>query len=281
VLRSLCVLSALLAACSNQRSAPGGATGPVTITRPRIVAHRGASIDAPENTLAAFRRAWELGVECVELDVRLTRDGAVVVIHDDTTARTAGVDRPVAAQTLAEIRALDAGAWRGARFAGEKIPTLAEAIATIPSGGTLFVELKTGPADAKAVADVIRAEKPGARGASIALQSFDPDSLAALAAALGGGVPTFWDVDPPTGADGRPQPYVHATIDDASAHGFTGLALDYRYVTDEFLAAARTAGLFMDVWTINDATDLAAWAAKDVLWVETDRPDLAPSAAAR
>jgi glycerophosphoryl diester phosphodiesterase len=249
----------------------------VTITRPRIVAHRGASVDAPENTLAAFRRAWELGVECVELDVRLSRDGAVVVIHDATTARTAGVDRPVVEQTLAELRALDAGSWRGARFAGEKIPTLAEAIATIPRGGTLFVEQKTGPADAQAVADVIHAANPGARGASIALQAYDAGALAALAAAVGGGVTTFWDVDPPVGPDGAPGPYAHTAIDDALARGFTGLALDHRFVTDDFLAAARTAGLAMDVWTVNDAGELAAWAARDIRWLETDRPDLAPT----
>jgi glycerophosphoryl diester phosphodiesterase len=268
----------LAAACSTPGAPAGPGPDPVTITRPRIVAHRGASLDAPENTLAAFRRAWEQGVECVELDVRLTRDGGVVVIHDATTARTAGVDRPVVEQTLAEVRALDAGSWRGERFAGEKIPTLAEVIATIPRGGTLFVELKTGPGDAKAVADVIREANASARGASIALQAYDAEALAALAAAVGGNVPTFWDVDPPAGPDRMPAPYTVAPIDTALARGFTGLALDHRFVTDDFLAAAHTAGLAMDVWTVNDAADLAAWSARDVRWLETDRPDLAPSA---
>src|SRR5690242_159422 len=116
------VLIAGLLACSSSVPSPtpppDPPNGPVAlpITRPRIVAHRGASAEAPENTMSAFRRAWELGVECVELDVHVTRDGETVVIHDDTTERTGGRDRAVAAQTLAELRELDVGGWKASRF---------------------------------------------------------------------------------------------------------------------------------------------------------------------
>ena len=236
------------------------------VTRPRLVAHRGASLEFPENTLAAFRRAWELGVECVELDMHVSKDGEVVVIHDASTKRTAGRDREVADQTLAELRALDVGR-------GEKIPTLAEALASIPPGRTLFLELKTASSTIPAVTRAIAAHDPRPRGGQLALQAFDADALAALAKALPG-VPAYWDVDPPVGDDRRVLPYPRELVAEATARGFAGLALDYRAVTDEFLAAAREAKVLVDVWTVNDAGELARWLATDVRWVETDRPEL-------
>jgi glycerophosphoryl diester phosphodiesterase len=250
---------------------------PMSITRPRIVAHRGASFDAPENTLAAFRLAWQLGCEAIELDVRTTKDGHVVVIHDETTERTGGgVDRPVADQTLAEIRALDAGGWKGSTYAGETIPTLADVLATVPRGGAVFVEIKSGIETVPAVAAAIAAGDPSPRGGAVLLQSYDADVLAALSRAVPN-APAYWTVDPPD--DGR---YDRSVIDEAKARGFAGLALDYRGVDDEFVHAVRDAGLALDVWTINDAPTLSEWAARSgVRWIETDRPDLSPTTSPR
>jgi glycerophosphoryl diester phosphodiesterase len=250
------------------------------VTRPRIVAHRGASHEAPENTLAAFRRAWDLGVECVELDVRLTRDGEVVVIHDDTTRRTAGRDRAVADQTLAELRTLDAGGWKSAAFAGERIPTIAEAMATIPRGGTMFIEIKSGVETAPAVARAIAAADPRPRGAALALQGYEPAALAKFAAELPG-APAYWTLDPPLDEQGRAAPYPVAIVAEARRLGFAGLALDYRAVTPALLDAAREARVILDVWTVNDAPALAEWYATDIRWIETDRPELAPERIAR
>lgn len=241
--------------------------------RPRIVAHRGASHEAPENTVAAFKRAWALGVEAVELDVHVTRDGEVVVIHDATTLRTGGVDRPVAEQTLAELRTLDVGGWKHIKYKGERIPTLAEALVTIPGGRTMFVEIKTGKQTAPAIAKVIKQAQP--TSVSIALQGFDPDSLAALAAELPD-TPAYWTVDPPRDARDQPLPYPVELIEQTKRRGFAGLALDYRGVTDELLAAASKADIVVDVWTLNDTALLADWRGRDVRWIETDRPELAP-----
>src|SRR5262245_4724666 len=91
-----------------------------------IVAHRGASYDAPENTLASLKLAWEQKADASEFDVFLSKDGKIVVIHDADTKRTAGVDKKVVSQTLDELRALDVGSWKNAKFKGEKIPTLDE-----------------------------------------------------------------------------------------------------------------------------------------------------------
>ena len=272
-------LSASLLAVSASCSSGGPASPPTPppLPRPRIVAHRGASHDLPENTLAAFRRAWELGVEGIELDVHTTRDGEVVVIHDPTGRRTTGADRPIAELTLAEVQALDAGAWKGPAFTGERIPTLAEALATVPRGRTVFVEIKTKVDTVDTIARAIRAADVPGRGGHVALQSFDPDALAAAALAVPGAA-AYWTVDPPVDTtrpdQPRPLPYPAAMVDEAVARGFAGVALDYRAVDDALLGRLRAAGLLVDVWTVNDPATIATWAARDVRWIETDRPDL-------
>lgn len=92
----------------------------------RVLAHRGASGHAPENTIAAMRRAAELGARWVEVDVKLSQDGALVLLHDDTLERTTNARGPVVNATAATLARLDAGAWFGPAFAGERIPTFAQ-----------------------------------------------------------------------------------------------------------------------------------------------------------
>jgi len=116
-----------------------------------IIAHRGSGQGhlqpdtPPENTLPAFAYAWSPAVnaDAAELDIHLTLDGEIVVIHDDTTDRTANAAWVVAEHTLAELRTLDAGKWKAPQFAGTRLPTLDEVIGTIPDGKRLFTEIKT------------------------------------------------------------------------------------------------------------------------------------------
>src|SRR6516162_9968344 len=106
-----------------------------------VIAHRGASGTCPENTLAAFRRAEALGAHMIELDVQLSRDGEVVVMHDWTLARTTSGRGRVGARTAAELHALDAGSWFSQAFAGEPVPSLREVLAA--TGLPVNVELKS------------------------------------------------------------------------------------------------------------------------------------------
>ncbi|MFZ3080913.1 MAG: glycerophosphodiester phosphodiesterase family protein [Bellilinea sp.] len=108
---------------------------------PLIYAHRGASAYAPENTLAAFRLALEQGAHGIELDAKLSADGEIVVIHDQTVGRTTPGKGRVDQLTLFELRKLDAGSWKGDAFSGEKIPTLAEVFASVGGKLTINVEL--------------------------------------------------------------------------------------------------------------------------------------------
>jgi len=107
-----------------------------------VIAHRGASSYAPENTIAAFDLALQMGARHLELDVHLTHDDYLVVIHDDTVDRTTNGTGPVASQTLAALQGLDAGAWFGEAFVGARIPTLAEVLTRYQGRAHLHIELK-------------------------------------------------------------------------------------------------------------------------------------------
>ena len=109
-----------------------------------ICAHRGASDTHPENTIAAFREAIRLGAHMIEFDVALTRDGALVLLHDATLDRTTNGTGPVSARSLSELQELDAGGWKADSFRGERIPTLAAALAVMPENIWLNVHLKGG-----------------------------------------------------------------------------------------------------------------------------------------
>lgn len=122
-----------------------------------VIAHRGASSYAPENTFAAYDLAIEMGVRHIELDVHLTSDGHIVVIHDETVDRTTDGTGPVTSHTLEEIRALDAGTRFGERFRGERIPAFREVIERYKGRLHLHIEIKgRSPSLAPATADLIR-----------------------------------------------------------------------------------------------------------------------------
>lgn len=109
-----------------------------------FIAHRGESYDAPENTLSAVKMAWERGCKAVEVDVHLTGDKQICVIHDMDTLRTTGRKLVVRNSTMEALQRLDAGSWKGEKWAGEKIPTLEEVLASVPSNGKLIIEIKCG-----------------------------------------------------------------------------------------------------------------------------------------
>lgn len=110
-----------------------------------IVGHRGASHDAPENTLAAFQEAWRQGADGIEGDFYLTQDGEIVCIHDKDTLRTGGILKSVANSTLAQLRSLEYGSWKAEKFRGEPIPTLDDVLDCVPPGKRMVIEIKCGP----------------------------------------------------------------------------------------------------------------------------------------
>lgn len=138
--------------------------------QPMIVAHRGASRDAPQNTIPAFTLAWEQGADAIEGDFHLTKDGHIVCIHDDNTKEVCNTNIVVNKSTLADLRELDAGAHKGQTFKGTRIPTIAEVFATIPEQKTIYIEVKCGVEIIPVLLDEIN--KSGLKEEQIVIISF-------------------------------------------------------------------------------------------------------------
>jgi glycerophosphoryl diester phosphodiesterase len=228
--------------------------------RPLVIAHRGASGTCPENTLAAFRHAVDLGVDMIELDVQLTRGGDVVVIHDLTLDRTTTGRGAVRDSSLAEIRRLDAGAWFGAAFRGERVPTLAEVLAAVPVA--VNVELKPHGDDGLEIRALAVVEAAHATD-RVVFSSFDTGALERLRlASPGAAIAVLWQAEPLEGAL-------------ALAGRVLARALHLRKdaAKPAALAAARAAGLPVRVWTVNDPAEFARLAAGGVEGIFTDHPE--------
>ncbi|MGH8046292.1 MAG: glycerophosphodiester phosphodiesterase family protein [Chthoniobacterales bacterium] len=139
---------------------------------PLVIAHRGASHDAPENTMAAFRLAWEQGADGIETDLHLTADDRIVAIHDANGRRTLGDARVIRNLKFDELRTMDAGRWKHRRWTGERVPSLREILDELPPLGQLVLELKENLTDALAT------ELSEASHDRITLIAFDPATIA-------------------------------------------------------------------------------------------------------
>lgn len=231
-----------------------------------IIGHRGASFDAPENTLASLRLAWEQHADAVEFDVWQSRDGQIALIHDATTRRVAGLDRPVSEQTLAELRQLDVGAWKAARFAGERIPTLAEALATVPTGKRALIEVKCGP---EAVPELVRVIKAsGLAPEQTAVISFSAAVVAATNLACPE-VPAFWVVN--LVGEPRTAEELIAVARDIGAAGLDFSATP-EVLNSAFAAKVLDAGLKLCVWTVDTVELARQLIAVGVGSITTNRP---------
>lgn len=234
-----------------------------------VIAHRGASAEAPENTLPAFRRGWQEGDAC-ELDIYLTKDGQIAVIHDATTKRTAGLDKPVAQQTLAELQALDAGGWKSPKFAGEKIPTLKDVIDLLPEKKRLYIEIKCGAEvlpELKRTVDAF----PG-KTAQLAIIGFSRETMAAAKRLLPA-VPVYWLASAGKNRQTGAPPEIDALIENCKAAGLDGLDLDQKFPIDAALVTkVHAAGLKVLTWTVNDPETAQKQASAGVDGITTDRP---------
>jgi len=241
------------------------------MTKPLIVAHRGASHDAPENTLAAFRLGWEQGADAIEGDFHLTRDGHAVCCHDHSTQRTAGVARVIAECTLAELRALDFGAFKGPAWRGERIPVAAEVLATVPAGRRIYIELKCGAEILEPMGAAIRAS--GLASEQIVLIAFN-DKVLAEAKRRRIGFKTAWLVGyAEDQAAGQLKPDLEQVIETLAAIRADGLDSHAHPRLDRmFVAAIRDAGYEFHVWTVDDVATAVRFLDFGVNSITTNRP---------
>ncbi|MFA6104927.1 MAG: glycerophosphodiester phosphodiesterase [Victivallaceae bacterium] len=140
------------------------------------IAHRGESFDAPENTMSAFRLAAQSGADGIECDIHLTLDGEIVCIHDADTGRVSNADLKIAETSFPELRKLDFGSWKDARWQGEKIPLLAELLDVVKPGMKVFIEVKSGPAIINRLKPVLK--KSALADNQIIIISFDQAAIA-------------------------------------------------------------------------------------------------------
>lgn len=233
---------------------------------PKIIGHRGAAGHAPENTLVSFEQAAALGVRWVEFDTKITEDGVPVVFHDDKLERTTGVKGDVAKTALKEFLTFDAGAWFGDDFAGEPVPTLSQAMATLARLGLgANVEIKASPGreaeTGRAVGEALKSGWPETLPAPL-ISSFDAETLAAAGVAAPEFPRAFLVFRIPRGWRARLQDL-----------GASALHCQAKHLTEKKALAVLDQGFQLRVFTVNDAAlaeKLFGWGVDAVI---SDYPD--------
>jgi glycerophosphoryl diester phosphodiesterase len=237
-----------------------------------IMAHRGASADAPENTISSFKLGYAQGADADELDIHLTKDGKLIVSHDPNTKRTAGVDKKIVDQTFDELRKLDVGNW--GKWAGkgftEKLPSLDEVMALVPKDRKLLIEIKTHTEIMPALVEAINKSPLSAKQTIFISFQYDvieavkkqyPDRLA------------FWLHDYKKDKKTGEFPKLDDVIAKAKAAKADGLDLNFNFPLDaKNVKKIKDAGLQIHVWTVDDAAKARELAKAGVDSITTNRP---------
>jgi len=229
---------------------------------PWVIAHRGASAVAPENTMAAFRRAVELGADCIETDLHLSRDGRLVILHDATLNRTTNGEGPVKNLTLAELRELDAGRWFSQQFAGERLPTIEELLDFAGQVDlSLYLEIKGGAGYGveRAVISALRGRKESKAAVVLCFDASVLDRIHQLDRLVMTGL--LFESDP------------EAMVREAVRVGARQIAPRGDCITPELIADAHRRGLKLVAWTVNEPTQMRALAAAGIDGIITNHPD--------
>jgi len=239
--------------------------------QPLIIAHRGASRDAPENTLAAFQLAWQQGADGIEADFRLTLDGRIVCLHDVGTGRTAAIDLTVATTSFADLRRLDLGSWKGPAWQTEPIPSLEEVLQQLPAGKILFIELKSGP---EIIAPLRRILDHGITATGqLRLLAFDPlliarckEQLPDIRACLN--VNYRWSLRTLGWQPTRLE--IPALLEQCGADGLS--SRNCSLLDEQFITRLQQNGKEVHVWTVDSARTARRYRQMGVDSIMTNRP---------
>ena len=239
-----------------------------------IVAHRGASYDAPENTLAAFRLAWQKNSDAIEGDFYVTSDQRIVCIHDKSTKRVAP-EQPtlnVADATYAQLRQVDVGSWKHQRYSAERIPTLKQVLATVPRGKQIFVEIKCGPEILPLMRPQLAAS--GLKPEQIVIICFNEAVIARSRIMM-----PEYNANWLTSYRQRTKqsawtPGRDEVLNIMERTGATGLGTNgnLKVIDQTFVDAVQRAGHEFHVWTVNDAAAARQFAGLGAFSITTDRP---------
>lgn len=237
---------------------------PRTLLRPLVVAHRGASTAAPEHTIAAYEAAVAAGADALELDVHLTADDQLVVIHDARLERTTDGRGPVRDHTVRELKRLDAGRWFARRFRGQRIQTLGEVLERFRDRVGFAVELKAGSDHYPGIEERLLTllQVYGVEDRTL-VASFDHHALA-----------TCRHLDPAVRLGALVVARLLAPETLAPRGVLTAVCPAAELTGERDVAACRAAGLDCHVWLVNDAEDARRFASWGVTGLVTDRPDI-------
>ena len=228
-----------------------------------IIAHRGASHQAPENTLASVKLGYEEGADAVEIDIHLSQDNQLMVIHDKDTRRTAGGKNLLIRETPSSVlRQLEVGSWKGEGYRGEKIPFLEEVLALVPEGKQLVIELKTGPESLPYLQERIAASGIADQ---LILISFDREAIVE-SKQLFPNIPAYWLLH------SWKDYSTDEAIRFAREANLDGLDVNHSLVTGAFMQKMEAEGLGVYVYTVNDEKAAKRLVALRVKGITTDRP---------
>ena len=231
----------------------------------RVIAHRGLSGRAPENTLTAIRRAIEVGADMVEIDVTLSSDKHVVVIHDETLDRTTNGSGEVGEHSLSELKELDAGAWFNPEFAGEHLPTLDEVLREVDGRILLNVEIKS-EAVARGVVPLVASEiRELGMIDQVVVSSFSPEALRQMhEAAPEITTAVLYNTKFHTGLD---------AVDIVTELGASVFNIKRQRLTRKMLRRCRENGIPVGVYTVNEPRRLRRLVKRGIGAIFTDHPD--------
>jgi glycerophosphoryl diester phosphodiesterase len=229
------------------------------------IAHRGNSSRAPENTLAAFEQAAAMGADGVEMDLRLSADGHIVLIHDENTERTTGKFGQVSNLTLKELRKLDAGSWKDSSYAGQKIPLFEEACRLLAGRCRIFAELKIGPLGAK-IAAIARATGVIDQ-LNLLCWGKQPQSVREARAALPE-VAILELGQAPENIEMVGPDYFQERL----AAGYSALDYEKSSLTPDFCHKASRGEMPVYCWTVNKREDMLKMADMNIAGITTDHP---------
>ncbi|MHB1461497.1 MAG: glycerophosphodiester phosphodiesterase [Armatimonadota bacterium] len=229
-----------------------------------IIAHRGSSYEAPENTVASSKLAWSQKADAVELDIYLTPDGRIMVMHDGSTARTTGVNFEFSKTNSMLLRELDAGSWKGAKYAHERIPFFEEILKEVPRGGNLYIEIKCG---AEVLPALRQAIKQSRKTKQMRIIGFNLDVMTACKKLMPE-IPAYW-----LASNNPATPYGPKLIEMAKERKLDGLDLHFGGVDQALADAVKAADMKLYIWTVDDAAEAKRLAALGVAGITTNRPD--------
>lgn len=228
-----------------------------------FIAHRGASYLAPENTVASAKLAWELGADAVEIDVHLSKDNRVIVIHDKDTKRTCSSKKNLVIEKTPSLvlRDLDAGVWKGEEFTGEKLPFLSEIIETVPENKTLVVEIKAGGNEI--IPALRRSIENSGKIDQIVFISFGWETILATQEEFPENK-CYWLSSAKTGLKKK--------MEEAAEKGLAGVNLNHSIIDKEVVADAKSLNLEVLTWTIDDPAEAKRLSEIGVVGITTNRP---------